>query len=108
MLTLRIAPHKAPHKSAVPADYLKKNNILQRQIDRCPHKVGDHVWVMTNRGRRHGVIEELKSDPGKVDWRSGTQPFFIAIRCSVSTIVDGRSVPYGHEIVCAPLKKVRQ
>jgi hypothetical protein len=106
--TYRIDPYKAAHKAATPRDYLRKDFILARQIERCPIKVGDQVRITTSRGKRWGVVAELLTDPATVEWKNGTQPFFISVRCPLQSIVDGTPLTYGSEIVNVPLKKIRK
>lgn len=94
MLTYRIAPHSAPHKQANPRDYLRKEHILARQLDRCRFKENDVVSVKTNKGWKTGVVTCLHADPSKVTWRGGTQPYFIEVAIGVGKVT-------------APLKQVR-
>lgn len=85
---------------------MRRDHILSRQIARCKVKVGDEVYVMTNKGRRWGIVDELIVDPDKCEWRNGSQPFFVSIRVPVKT-QGGINAIYMSEIIKAPLKKVR-
>lgn len=100
----RIAPYKAPHKDATGADFMRKENILSRQISRCPFKVGDDVWVQTKKGRKWGVIHDLIIDPKECKWQGNSQPLFLAVRVPVPQ----QDKTYASELIYAPIKKVRK
>lgn len=106
LFTYAIRPHSAPHKSATGPEYLKRENILARQVARCTHKVGDDVHVQTSKGKRWGIVDELIVDHTQCEWHNGSQPFFISVRCPVKT-QGGINAIYMSEIVKAPLKKVK-
>lgn len=109
MLTYRIAPHKAPHKTTTPHNYLQKEHILARQIERCGIHVGDWIKVKIKRGGyRPGVIIDLIDDVTEVEWKCGTQPYFIRVQLPIMSIEDGEEIYCGDEIACVPLKKVRK
>lgn len=101
MLTYQIAPYKATPspRSNNPASYLQKESILKRQLTRCTFKLGDNVTIQTNKGRKHGVIDDFILDHKECEWHNGTQPFFISVRVPVS--------PRMAEIFHVPLKKVK-
>lgn len=85
----------------------RKDFILGRQLEKCPVRIGDHIEITTNKGRRKGVVFELVSDPTKCKWRGGTQPYFIGVRCPLTCVIDGAELSFGWEPVYVPTRKVR-
>lgn len=104
MLLFRIAPHSAPHKAAKSIDYMKRDNILARQLERCKFKVGDEVRAQTSRGKKWGVVEYMLTEASEMEWKQGTQPFFIGVRIPIV----GPGNAYGSEIVELPMKRLRK
>lgn len=109
MLTYAISPYKAPHKDVPARDYLNRDNILARQIERCKVKIGDSVRPTTGRkAGKIGHVVELIADPSKVEWKKGgKQPYFVAVKFNLVAESDDSRIPYGFEIVNLPVKQLR-
>lgn len=109
MLTYAISPYKAPHKDVPPRDYLNRDNILARQIERCKVKIGDRVRSTTGKRAGHiGIVAELIDDPSKVEWKKGgKQPYFVSVRFPLVANDNETRVTYGFEIVNFPVKQLR-
>lgn len=110
MLTLRInqySTEETEEEVPVGGDYLRKDWILKRQLEKCKLKLGDTITFTTNKGKKEGIVFELVDNPANCRWRSDTQPFFIGVRCPLVSVIDGSELTYGSEIAYVPWRRVR-
>lgn len=109
MLTYAISPYKAPHKDVPARDYLNRDNILARQLERCKVKIGDRVRSTTGAMAGHtGIVSELITDPAKMEWKKGgKQPYFVSVKYPLVATTDESRIQYGFKIVNFPVKQLR-
>lgn len=108
MLTYRICPHKSPHKVVTGKDYLNKEHILARQLDRCKIKVGDKVRCRGAGTPVEGRVSAIIMDHTQCEWKKNhTQPHFIRVAIPLTVEIDGATVYMGFQSQDFPLKQVR-
>lgn len=97
--THRPWPRGERKQQTVVQEYMQQQNILDRQLARCPFKPGMKVMIKGRRkGKNIGRVLNLIDDANACGWRkNNTQPVFIVVGVQTND-------PVNSEIELYPLK----
>lgn len=109
MLTYHVASIKAPRKGApvsVTMDYMSREEVLQRNLDKTWFKIGDRVkFKKPRRPGIYGTVVDIITDINQVTWSKGHLiPMNIVVE--VDKIDKANGTIFGKDRVKTNIKKL--